>query len=272
MNDSLTVTRITHSCHLIEIGGYTVLTDPWFSEKATYHPGEPIALAVADLPRLDAVLISHHHYDHCDLDAFEAYPDKSVPLVVCGPVAKPARAHGFTNVIVLSPWETTTLGGLTVTAAPAKHQVEEITFVLQAGARAVYFAGDTMFIPELEQLPARFPDLDLVLVPTNGLRIRPLFNKKIVMDAADAARLIALLHPAVAVPHHYAFTSGPIGDRLITKGERNPQPFVDAARRLAPDTTVTVINPGQRLVIAPRADISGTGLATSPHTDEGSAS
>jgi len=57
------VTRITHSCHLIEIGGRTFLTDPWFSTRPGYYQGEPIALGIADLPRLDGVLISHEHYD-----------------------------------------------------------------------------------------------------------------------------------------------------------------------------------------------------------------
>ncbi len=141
----------------------------------------------------------------------------------------------------------TRLGTVTVPAAPAKHQVEEVTFVIDGTGGTVYFAGDTLFIPELEQLPARFPHIDLALVPVNGLRIRPLFDKKIVMDAEDAGRLVAILRPALAIPHHYAFTSGPVGDRLLTKGDRDPQHFVDAAARIAPDVPVRVIRPGQRL-------------------------
>ncbi len=52
------VTRITHSCHLIEIGGRIFLTDPWFSTRPGYYQGEPIALGIPDLPRLDGVLPS----------------------------------------------------------------------------------------------------------------------------------------------------------------------------------------------------------------------
>jgi L-ascorbate metabolism protein UlaG (beta-lactamase superfamily) len=133
------------------------------------------------------------------------------------------------------------------TAAPAKHQVEEITFVVQGDGRTVYFAGDTMFIPELRQLPEKFPTIDLALVPTNGLRIRPLFNKKIVMDADDAAALVAVLKPDLTIPHHYAFTSGPLGDRLITKGDRDPQSFVRAVQRLSPESLVRVTIPGERV-------------------------
>jgi len=245
--EPLTITRITHSCHLIRIGELTVLTDPWFSEKIFYHPGEPVALQPSELPRLDAVLISHHHYDHCDLAAFAAYRDKDVPMIVAGPVAARARAAGFTDVRVLEPWDTAAVGDLTITAAPGKHAVYEITFVISAAGRSVYFAGDTMLIPELRTLPDRFAHFDAALLPVNGLRIRPQLNKQVVMNAEQAAELTAILRPAITIPHHYAFTGGWLGDRLITKGDRNPRHFVSAAQRLAPGSAVQILQPGEPL-------------------------
>jgi L-ascorbate metabolism protein UlaG (beta-lactamase superfamily) len=67
------------------------------------------------------------------------------------------------------------------------------------------------------------------------------------MNAEQAAELTAALRPRVTVPHHYAFTSGRIGDRLMTKGDRDPAHFVAAARRLAPGSTVQVLEPGEPL-------------------------
>lgn len=241
------VTRVTHSCHLIEIGSRTFLTDPWFSTRPGYYQGEPIALGVPDLPRLDGVLISHAHYDHCDLDAFAAYRDHDVPLFVAGTVVESARRHGFTDVNGLAPWQEAEIGGVTVTATPAEHGVPEVTFVLRSGSEAVYFAGDTLLIPELAEIPQRLGHISLALLPTNGLRIRPADNRQVVMDADEAAELTALLQPELAIPHHYAFTKGFLGDRLITRSDKDPQRYRDATRELAPGTTVRIVEPGTRV-------------------------
>jgi L-ascorbate metabolism protein UlaG (beta-lactamase superfamily) len=249
MPEPLTITRVTHSCHLIQIGDQAVLTDPWFSEKTFYHPGEPIALQPSQLPRLDAVVITHHHYDHCDLAAFAAYGDHDVPMIVAGPVAARARAAGFTDVRTVQPWQTAAVGDLTITAAPGEHGVYEITFVIGAGGRSVYFAGDTMLIPELGTLPDRFGHFDAALLPVNGLQIRPQLNKQVVMNAEQAAELTAILRPTITIPHHYAFTGGWLGDRLITKSDRDPRQFVSAARRLAEGSAVQILQPGEPLTL-----------------------
>jgi L-ascorbate metabolism protein UlaG (beta-lactamase superfamily) len=106
-----------------------------------------------------------------------------------------------------------------------------------------------MLIPELRTLPDRFGQFDVALLPVNGLRIRPQFNKQVVMNAEDAAELTAVLRPKITVPHHYAFTSGRLGDKLMTKGDRDPALFVSAARQLAPGADVRVLQPGEALAL-----------------------
>jgi L-ascorbate metabolism protein UlaG (beta-lactamase superfamily) len=251
MSEPLTVTRIAHSCHLIQIGDKTILTDPWFSEKVFYHPGEPVALQPEALPHLDAVVISHEHYDHCDLRAFGRYPDHGVPLIVAGPVAAKARKAGFTNVTPLEPWQSTRVGDITFDAAPGLHGVYEVTYVIQAGGRSVYFAGDTLLIPDLLTLGERYGTFDLALLPINGLTIRVAGNKQVAMNADDAAELTAALRPKLVVPQHYAFTGGAVGDRLILRSDKDPGLFVDAVKRVSPAVPVAVIDTGTPLVVEP---------------------
>ncbi|MFY9926861.1 MAG: MBL fold metallo-hydrolase [Streptosporangiaceae bacterium] len=249
MATELNVTRIGHSCHIIELGGLRLLTDPWFSVTPTYDQGEPVARSVAQLPVLDGVVITHEHYDHCDLDALAGYHDLGIPVVVPPTVAEAARGHGFTDVRVLEPWQHTEIGDLTVTAAPGKHGVPEITYVIQGGERTVYFGGDTLSIPELTELPGRFGHFDLALLPTNGLCIRPMNGQQVVMNAIEAAELTAILKPTLAIPHHYAFTSGWLGDRLITQSDPDPRHFADAVRKLAPETAVRLTLPGVKVPV-----------------------
>ena len=89
----------------------------------------------------------------------------------------------------------------------------------------------------------------MALVPVNGLQIRPQLNKQVVMNAEQAAELTAVLRPHLTIPHHYAFTSGRAGDRLLTKANRNPARFTEAASRLAPDSATRILAPGQPLTM-----------------------
>ena len=246
-----TVQRIVHASVLVDFDGARILTDPWLSERPGYLQGEPRSVdSAADLPDLAGIVISHGHYDHCDLPALAAYPDKAVPFAVVRGLAEKVRRAGFTNVVELDPWQSTSLGPVRVTAAPARHGVPEVTYVLQADDRSVFFGADTLRISELDEVGRRFPELDLALLPINGLRIRPAFNKQVVMDAVEAAELTGVLRPGHAVPIHYAYTAGPVRDTLLLKMERNrPQRYAQAVADRVPDTTVHVLPPGRPLTI-----------------------
>jgi L-ascorbate metabolism protein UlaG (beta-lactamase superfamily) len=127
VNTPLTVTRIGHACQLIEIGETRILADPWFTQTATYYQGEAVASTVAELGRIDAVVVSHEHYDHCDLDGVVAGGfDLDVPLIGPGTVAAVASGKGFRDVRAIEAWEAARVGAVTVTATPARHGVHEV--------------------------------------------------------------------------------------------------------------------------------------------------
>jgi L-ascorbate metabolism protein UlaG (beta-lactamase superfamily) len=251
MSIPLKVTRIGHACQLIEIGEIRVLTDPWFTQTETYYQGEPVAATVENLGHLDAVVVSHEHYDHCDLDSLVTGGlDLGTPLIGPGTVAAIARDKGFRDVRAIEAWESTAVAGLTVTATPGQHGVHEVTFVIQAHGRTVFFGGDSLRVPELDTLPQRFGPIDLAILPTNGLCIRPMNMRQVVMDAEQAAELTAALRPTLAIPHHYAFHSGRLGDQMITKGDQDPRHYADAVARLAPDVDVRLVLPGTLVTVA----------------------
>ena len=141
---------------------------------------------------------------------------------------------------------------------PAKHSVPQNTYVLQAGGRTAYFGGDTLLIPELAEVARRFPQIDLVLLPINGLRVRPLLGRKIVMDPEDAAELCRILRPRIVVPIHYSFTGGPTGDRLLLGYAGSTADvcvrFGAAVAEVAPETVVRVLPPSEPLLLVAAAE------------------
>ena len=250
MTTPLTVTRIAHASQLITLGDLRILTDPWFTQNATYYHGEPVARTVETLGAVDALVISHEHYDHCDLDALvDGGFDLSTPLFGPGTVTALAASKGFTNLHTIEAWEAADVGDLTVTATPGKHGVHEVTFVIRAHGRTVFFGGDSLHIPELDQIPERFDHIDLAILPVNGLCIRPAGLRQVVMDAEQAAELTAVLKPALAIPHHYAFHSGFLGDRMITKGDQDQRHYTDTLARIAPEIDTRIVLPGVEVTL-----------------------
>ena len=245
------VTRIVHSCALLEYGDERILTDPWFSEKPGYYHGEPLGTTVEGLPQLEGVLVSHAHYDHYDMEAFSSYKDKSLRFVVKRGDAAPARGVGFRDVTELDPWESVRIGNVKITAAPAKHGVPENTYVVEAGGTTTFFGGDTMLIPELEEVARRFPKIDVALQPVNGLGIRPLLYRKVVMDDVEAAKLCGILHPRVAIPTHYAFTAGNLRNHVLLKYTGTARGFAEAVPRYSPSTEARILRPSESVTVGP---------------------
>jgi L-ascorbate metabolism protein UlaG (beta-lactamase superfamily) len=268
----LTVRRVVHASVLLEVGDLRVLTDPWFSETDAYNHGEPLALSIDKLPKLTAVVVSHGHYDHFDIAAFAAYPDKSVPMIVRTEMVEAAKAAGFTDVRALEHGQRSDVAGgaLQVTATPAAHGVPESTYVIELGGYTVYFGGDTRLIPELRDIPKKFPNIDLAIVAVNGLTVTG--AGQMVMNAQEAAELVAMLHAKVAVPMHYTFHGNWFTDTFILSYTGTPADFVTATKAKSPSTKVHVLEPGAPLVLTRAPDTEDTSGASkdapdAPHTE-----
>jgi L-ascorbate metabolism protein UlaG (beta-lactamase superfamily) len=249
----LRITRIAHACVLFEYGDEALLTDPWFSERALYHPGERFALSPAELPRLSGVVTSMVHYDHFDVGAFAAYRDLDVPMTVVAGSKQKALAEraGFRDVRPLMPWQTIELGPFRIHAVPADptkppaDYFYEQASVIEVGGMVVLFSAHRPTDAALAEIAARFPRIDLALLGINGLRIKPMLMRKLVMDPPDAAALCARLGVAVVVPIHYAFNGGWVSTTFLVRHKGTPEQFSEALRRLAPATAAVTLSPGQ---------------------------
>lgn len=124
----LTVTFIGHSTFLIQTRALTILTDPVFSERASPvsfaapRRVRQAAVALEDLPPIDLVLLSHNHYDHCDLASLTSIRTRFDPLLVT-PLgnARLAHAAGYRRVEELDWWDRARTTTVPVTVTPAQH-------------------------------------------------------------------------------------------------------------------------------------------------------
>jgi N-acyl-phosphatidylethanolamine-hydrolysing phospholipase D len=191
------VTWIGHATVLVQLGGINVLTDPVFSERASPvsfvgpKRAQAPGLSLAELPRIDAVVISHNHYDHCDsasLQALNAQPG-GPPLFLVPLGLKALLADlGITNAVELDWWQQHTLGGVDIVLTPVQHwSARGLTdrlktlwggYALFARDFQVFFAGDTGYSRDFADIRERFAarqgerGFDLALLPVGAYEPR----------------------------------------------------------------------------------------------------
>lgn len=225
---------------VIRYGGFTLLTDPNFLHRGQYaylghglvsrRRTEP-ACSVAQLPELDAVVLSHLHGDHWDRVARRGL-DRGLPIVTTPHASRRLQGwHGFRRAVGLRTWDSHTLVKdgrvLRVTATPGRHGPGRVAALLPpvmgsvlefgdgdgAVDLRVYVSGDTLMVDELHEIPRRFPDVDLALVHLGGTTL--LRTVMVTMDGRQGADLLDLVRPAWTVPIHvddYTVFRSPLSD------------------------------------------------------------
>ncbi|WP_078988249.1 MBL fold metallo-hydrolase [Streptomyces sp. WM6372] len=178
---TLCATWAGHASWVLRIGGLTVLTDPVWSRRILGTPARmtPVGVCWEELPPVDAVVISHNHYDHLDAPTLKRLP-RHTPLFVPAGLAGWCRRRGFGRVTELDWWECAELGGVRFDFVPAHHWSKRslldtcrtlwggwvLSDVRAAGTpRKVYFAGDTGYGHWFGEIGRRHPGIDLALLP-----------------------------------------------------------------------------------------------------------
>jgi L-ascorbate metabolism protein UlaG (beta-lactamase superfamily) len=219
--DQSGITWIGHATFLLQSGGANVLTDPVFSSDlgGAFPRYAPPGLALADLPPIDAVVISHNHRDHLDEDTVARLGDKPTYVVPLGLGGWFKRRH-VRHVVELDWWQSTEIatrnGSIRVTLVPAQHWSARLIhdrnhtlwggYVLAAGGKQFYFAGDTGFPRDGElfaEIGRRFPGLDFALLPIGAYAPR-WYMSPMHMAPDQAAHAFELLGAKTLVPMHWA--------------------------------------------------------------------
>ena len=254
----LAVSWYGHSTALLEIDGYWVLTDPIWSRRCspsrTVGPERmhPPPTPLESLPAIDAVVISHDHYDHLDLDTVLALArTQRAPFVVPLGVGAHLRDWGIPDgrIVELDWGQSGSVGDLELTCTPARHFSGRFlsrnttlwaSWVIAGPKHRAYFAGDTGYTTSFADIGSEHGPFELSLMPVGA------YNKlwpDIHMNPEEAVRAhldVSGPGKGVLVPIHWCTF------RLAPHQWAEPiERLLEAAGKA--DVAVAVPKPGQRV-------------------------
>ncbi|MBL6079430.1 MBL fold metallo-hydrolase [Belnapia sp. T18] len=237
-------TFIGHASFLVQLGGRCVLVDPVWSERSSplafagpkrvRAPGQ----ALEALPGCDLLLVSHNHYDHLDLPTLRQVRRHWAPPAVTGLAnARHLAKAGIRGATELDWWQSTEVAGLRVTYVPAQHFSARTLFdrnislwggfILEAEGATVYFAGDSGWCPHFAEIAARFPRIDLALIPIGAYEPR-FFMRTQHMDPGEAVRAHRALRARRSLGMHFGTFAG-----LTDEAIEGPEAWLAEARAAA---------------------------------------
>lgn len=179
----LRITWIGHTSILIEIDGKRILTDPVWGQRVSFSKYigpkrffQP-PLSLSELPQLDAIIISHDHYDHLDKETIQFFAGSTIPFYCSIGVGQHLRKWGIgENRITEMDWGNSVVIGndLVVTATPARHfsgrgitgrnETLWSSFVIKGPKHNIYFGADSGWSPSFAEIGKAFGPFDLTIL------------------------------------------------------------------------------------------------------------
>ena len=237
---------VGHATVLVDLDGVRLLTDPLLRNRVA-HLRRTGPVSTRAQRGIDAVLVSHAHYDHLDLPSLEKL-GKKLPVVVPRGLGGLLRKRRFESILEVEVGETFAIGSLQIRAVHADHDgsrgpfgasADPVGYVI-SGSKSVYFAGDTDLFDGMAELGP----VDVALIPIWGWG--PGLGGGH-LDPKGAAEAVARIKPGLAIPIHWG-TYYPIHLGLMRVPgfvDVPPLEFVAAMTETAPDVEVRVLQVGE---------------------------
>ena len=248
----LRTTLVNHSTVLLQQRGLNILTDPILSERASplswIGPRRRRIPGVSweNLPCIDAVLISHNHYDHLDLPSLRRLAARGdSTFIVPARVARLLRSENIGPAHELDWGEALSLPGCTIHCVPALHfsargiydrnKTLWCGYMIECQGRLIYFAGDTGFGVHFAQIREKFGSPRLALLPIGAYEPH-WFMSPIHMNPDEAVKAHEILAAETSIAiHHGTF-------KLADEGLDTPKKRLIAC---APRKSFLVLENGQ---------------------------
>ena len=176
------IIRLGHSSHMLKLRGKWWLVDPVFGDRTSpvswagpkrFH--EP-PVALADIPQVEGLILSHDHYDHLDVPTIEALKDRVQRYFV--PLGVGKRLIGFgvpaDRIEEYDWWQEGKWGDVQLTAAPAQHfsgrtlwdrnKTLWASWLIKSGNERIFYSGDTGYFPGFREIGKRLGPIDIALM------------------------------------------------------------------------------------------------------------
>jgi L-ascorbate metabolism protein UlaG (beta-lactamase superfamily) len=247
---SVRIVFVGHATVLVEMDGVRLLTDPLLRSRML-HLRRAGKVDERALEGIDAVLISHLHFDHLDVASLRRI-GRDVPIVVPRGAGALLTRKRFGSVTELGIGEELHVGELAIRGTPALHDAARLPFgsraepmgYVIAGSRSVYFAGDT----DVFEGMAGLGPVDVALIPIWGWG--PVLGPGH-MDPQVAAQAVGLIRASVVIPIHWG-TYFPVQTAIRGRPaflDGPPEEFEARVRQIAPEAEVRVLRPGEETVV-----------------------
>ncbi|REE02076.1 MBL fold metallo-hydrolase [Marinoscillum furvescens] len=233
-SDQMRITFVNHSTFLIQWNDLNILTDPIWSERcspvsfAGPQRMRPPGIRFEDLPPIDAVLISHNHYDHLDIPSIKRIQKEFAPVfVVPLGVKKHLAQLNIENTIELDWWQSAHIG-MEIKAVPAQHfsgrgmfdrdQTLWAGYVISDGIKKIYFAGDSGYAPLFKEIGKKEGPMDVSLIPI-GAYMPQWFMSPVHISPEEAIKVHQDVRSRQSIAMH--FGTFPLADEGQGKAEED---------------------------------------------------